>query len=111
MIGEEACIGHVRDRLPLLVRPRKAEATTGLTTDGAVDGERDAHVHGITEGPADQRVWPVHRPCESVPLGSLEEDVLLDVVEVLVRQARLLLRERRVRLRLRVCLEWPEVVL
>ena len=40
-----------------------------------------------------------------------EEDVLLDVVEILVGQARLIFRERRVRLRLRVGLERPEVML
>jgi hypothetical protein len=53
----------------------------------------------------------MHRPCESVPLRRGEEDVLLDVVEVLVRKTRLRLRERGVGLRLGVRLEGPEVVL
>ena len=77
----------------------------------AVDGERHPHVHRVAERPADQRVRTMHRPGEAVALGGREEHVLLDVVEVLVRQARLLLRERRVRLGLRVRLERPEVVL
>ena len=53
----------------------------------------------------------MHRPDEPVALGRGEEDVLLDVVEVLVRQASLILRERRVRLNRGVRLEWPQIVL
>ena len=53
----------------------------------------------------------MHRPREPVALGRGEEDVLLHVVEVLVRQAGLLLGERRVRLHLGVRLERPEIVL
>ena len=76
-----------------------------------VDGERHAHVHGVAERPADHRVRPVHRPGEAVALRGGEEDVLLDVVEVLVRQAGLLLGERRIRLGLGVGLEGAEIVL
>ena len=111
VVGEQARVGHVGDRLPLLARAREVEATTGLAADRRVDGERHAHVHRVAEGPADQRVRPVHRPREPVALGRGEQDVLLDVVEVLVRQARLVLGEGRVRLNLRVRLERPEVVL
>ena len=91
--------------------PGKWNPPPGLATDRRVDGERHAHVHRVAERPADQRVRPVHRPGEAVALGSGEEHVLLHVVEVLVGQARLILRERRVRLSLGVRLERPEVVL
>ena len=111
MLGQEAGVGHVRDRLPLLPRAGKVESAPRLAADRRVDGERHPHVHRVPERPADQRVRPVHRPRESVALRGFEEDVLLDVVEVLVRQAGLILGERRVRLGLRVRLERPEVVL
>ena len=91
-------VGDVGDRLPLLARAREVEAAAGLAADRRVDGERHAHVHRVAERPADQRVRPVHGPREPVALGGGEEDVLLDVVEVLVRQAGLILGERRVRL-------------
>ena len=91
--------------------PGKWKRLPGLAADRAVDRQRHAHVHRVAERPADQRVRPVHRPGEPVALGRREQDVLLRVVEVLVRQARLLLGERRVGLGLRVGLERPEVVL
>ena len=91
--------------------PGKWKPRPGLPADGRVDRERHPHVHRIPESPADQRVRPVHRPRESVALRRSEEDVLLHVVEVLERQARLIFGERRVRLNRGVRLERPEIVL
>ena len=111
VVGQQARVGHVGDRFPLLPRAGEPERTSRFPADRGVDGEGHSHVHDVPERPADQRVRPVHRPREAVALGRLEEDVLLHVVEVLVREARLLLGERRVGLGLRVRLERPQVVL
>src|SRR5438045_2019830 len=87
------------------------EAPTRLTTDRSVDGERHPHVHGIADRPPDQGVWPMDSPCKTVALGSGEEHVFLGVVEVLVRQPVLVLRERSVWLHLGVGLERAQVML
>ena len=85
VVGQQARVRDVGDRLPLLARAREAEPAAGLAADRRVDGERHAHVHRVAERPADQGVRPVHGPREPVALRGGEEDVLLHVVEVLVR--------------------------
>ena len=112
VVGEQARVGDVGDRLPLLLAsPGSGSGRPVSRQIARVDRERHAHVHGVAERPADHGVRAVHRPGEAVALRRREQDVLLHVVEVLVRQARLLLGERRVRLRLGVRLERAEVVL
>ena len=91
--------------------PGKWNAAARLAADRGVDRQRHPHVHGIADRPTDQCMWSVHRPGESIAFGGREQDVFLDVVEVLVRQARLLLGERCIRLRLGVGLEGAEIVL
>ena len=81
--------------LVLLRRAGEDEGPPGLPADRGVDGERDAHVHGVAERVADQGVRPVHAPAEAPARRGREDLVLLGVVEVLDRQPRLLLAERR----------------
>ena len=111
MPGQQPGVGDVGRPVVLLGRPREDERPPRLLGDGAVGGERDAHVHGVAQRVADDGVRPVHRPAEAVLVGRGEEEVLLVVVEVLVVQARLALAERRLRRVLRVGLERAEVVL
>ena len=70
VVGQEAGVGHVGDRLPLLARAGEVESAPRLAADRRVHGERHPHVHRVPEGPADERVRPMHRPRESVALGS-----------------------------------------
>ena len=60
VIGQQAGIGDVGHRLPLLLRARVAKTPARLPADGGIDRECDAHVHGVAERPADQRVRPVY---------------------------------------------------
>ena len=99
------------DPLVLLRRAGEGEGPPGLLADRGEDGERDAHVHGVAERVADQGVRPVHAPAEAPARRGREHLVLLDVVEVLDRQPRLLLAERRLGLGARVGLEGAEIVL
>src|SRR5579859_3010375 len=111
MVGQKPSIGYIGDRLPLLPGAREMEWPARLAADCCVDRERHAHVHRVTERPPDERVRTMDRPAEAVTLGGGEENVLLNVIEVLVRQALLLFGEGRVRLNLCVRLEGAEIVL
>ena len=112
LLGQDAGVGHVGQRVPLRPGAGEHERPAGLAADGRLDGERLAHVHGVADGVADDGVRAVHAPGEPVPFGRLPELVLLGVVEVRVGQARLVLVERGVRhVTGAVRLERPQVVL
>ena len=96
MATEEPRVGQVGDAVELLRAAGEHEGVTGGAAQGAVHGQRDAHVHHVPEGVPDQGVRSVHRPREALSLRLGEEDVLLVVVEVGHRQSLLGLPERRV---------------
>ncbi len=93
MTREEAGVGHVGERVPLGGGAGEDEGCAGFAAERGVDGEGDAHVHGVAVGVADDGVGAVDGPGEALLGGRGEELVFLRVVEVFERQAGLLFAE------------------
>ena len=89
MACEDARVGDVGEAVPLHSRARKSEAAAGFAADRRVDGEGNAHVHGVAEGVADDGVRAVNAPGKAVARGRGVNLVFLRVVEVVDIEARL----------------------
>ncbi len=112
MAGEKVGAGHVGQPLPLHLDAREAEGAAGVLADGSVDGKRRAHVHGIADSLADNRMRAMDAPGKAVAGGCRKHFVFLGVVEIIDLEPALFLAERRLRQgALAVVFEWAEVML
>ena len=109
--GQEPGVGHVGQRVPLLVRAGEDEGLTPLAAERPIHGQGHAHVHSVAPGVADHRVRAMHRPAEATLGRGLKENVFLGVVEVEPRQSGIILAERGFGVGLAVGFEGSEIVL
>ena len=111
MPGQQAGIGHVGQAIPLHGRTGKDERATGLAAQGSVDRQGDAHVHGVADSIADNRVGPVDTPSEPLAFGRGKHLIFLSVIKIGDIQASLFFAKRcRGQGAVAIGLERPEIV-
>jgi hypothetical protein len=112
MAGEEAGVGHVGEAVPLDRGAGEDEGHTGFAAEAGVDGEGDAHVHGVADGVSNDGMGALDRPGEALAGGGCEDRVFLGVVKVLDGEAGLVFAEGSGgEGAFAVTLEWAKVVL
>src|ERR1700744_4146296 len=97
MTGKKTSVGHVGEAVPLWGGAREKKWPARFATDGCVDGEGDAHVHGVAESVADDGMRTMNVPGEVVAGCGGKEFVFLSVVEVFYVETRLFFPEGRCR--------------
>ncbi len=113
LLAEHAGVGHIGQSVPLRFAAGELERTAGLLADHGEGGERRAHIHGVADRLADDRVRPVHAPSEAEALRRLVDLVFLVIVEIREGEPRVLFAHRRHRQSsgARISFERPKVVL
>ena len=89
----------------------KGKRSPGFPADRGVNRQCHAHVHGVADGIADDRVRAMDAPAEAVSLRRGKHFIFLRVVEILDVEPRLILaKRRRGQLALAIGLERSEVM-